>query len=56
MCTCTCRIDASTLAMDAFGLVGRPLSSAARPLAPIYPPRPGAGWRYLLLASLPISS
>ena len=56
MCTCTCRIDASTLAMDAFGLVGRPLSSAARPLAPIYPPRPGAGWHYLLLASLPISS
>jgi len=32
------------------------LSSAARPLAPIYPPRPGAGWHYLLLASLPISS
>ena len=32
------------------------LSFAARPLAPIYPPRPGADWHYLLLAILPISS
>jgi hypothetical protein len=29
MCTCTCRIDASTLAMDAFGLVGRPATMTA---------------------------